>query len=79
MMPCPKDGMEYIEIGDKAICPKCGHSRGYKQIDWIEVLTQNENMKRQQAYFIERIDWLEKIILIINKEAAHNTPKTAQD
>ena len=85
-MSCPTCGLEYVEIGDNAICPKCGRSRGYKQIDWVEILTQNENMKRQQEYFInetylmeKEIVRLKKIITQMNKEAMGNAPHAAQD
>lgn len=54
-MPCPKDGTAYIEIGDQRVCPKCGHTAGYKQVDIVQILKDNEQLK-------ERIKELENLL-----------------
>jgi len=46
-MACPIDGTPYITIGDQKVCPKCGHVAGYKQIDIVKVLQENEELKRK--------------------------------
>jgi len=44
-MPCIC-GTEYVKVGDKSVCPKCGHVRGYKQIDIVQVLKENVRLRK---------------------------------
>lgn len=60
-MACPIDGSPYITIGDRRVCPKCGHVAGYKQIDIVKILQENEKLKG--------------IIAQLTKEISHNVPK----
>ena len=46
-MPCPTCGIDYAELEGWGICPKCGRTRGYKQIDWVQVLTENTKLKQE--------------------------------
>ena len=46
-MPCPIDGTNYVDVDGQRICPKCGHTPGYKQIDWVQVLTENTKLKQE--------------------------------
>ena len=50
-MPCPIDGSEYTKVGESRICPKCGHAAGYKQIDILELLKENEQLKADLEYY----------------------------
>ena len=71
-MGCPIHGIDYKEIGDKAICPKCGRARGYKQLDWVQILTENKELKQEN-------EKLKYTISLMNKEISHNAPRTTQD
>lgn len=67
-MGCPICGIDYKEIGGKAICPKCGRSRGYKQTDWVHILTQNETLKKREPEYLEQIKERDKIIAQMKRE-----------
>ncbi|MBA7637628.1 hypothetical protein ES703_45274 [subsurface metagenome] len=54
-MACPKDGTEYVTIGDKRVCPKRGHIAGYRQINIAELIQEN---KKQEEYIIKLEDIL---------------------
>jgi len=71
-MPCPKDGMEYITIGDKRVCPKCGHVPGYKQIDIIKILEELESIKKE-AMAITECTWQQDIPILVRNLIKHRT------
>ena len=56
-MPCPTHGIEYVTIGERKVCPKCGHTLGYKQIDIVQILRENEQLRADVAFYKQR--WLE--------------------
>lgn len=56
---------EYITIGDKRVCPKCGHTAGYKQIDIVLLLKEGARQRR--------------IIDQLVKEISHNARQDTQD
>ncbi len=67
-MPCPIDGTTYIKIGDRRVCPKCGHVAGYRQINIAEVLRENEELKLCLRYFMrddkrtDLVNWAAKLL-----------------
>jgi len=60
-MPCPKHGTEYITIGDKRVCPKCGRTAGYKQIDIVQLLKENEQLKSENVALQENCKFYKKM------------------
>ena len=50
-MPCPVDGSEYITVGENRICPKCAHIAGFKRIDIVKLLQENEKLRAEVEYY----------------------------
>jgi len=62
-MPCPKDGTEYISIGDSNVCPKCGHVAGYKQFDIVKLLKENAKLKSENDVLNKNAEFYKKMWL----------------
>lgn len=54
-MACPIDGTAYVTVGNQRVCPKCGHVAGYKQIDIVQILRENEELKQKNKELLEII------------------------
>lgn len=62
-MPCPRCGHEYVNVGKIKACSHCGYVPGYRQIDIVKILQENEQLKAENITLRKDLNFYKKMWL----------------